>query len=655
MSSFTIGLSGLSVNQTLMDLTGQNVANASDPTYHAQDAILAPVTDGTPVGAGVSIEQVRRLISSALEAALNNNASAQSDTTAQLRTLQQVQSYLASSGTTGTLQSQLETFFNDAQHLSLTPDDLTQRTVVLNDAQTLATQINGTSSAFDQVNADLVQQGGQFVDQVNQLTAQIATLNGRISISPANLGSNNALLDQRDGAIGQLAQLVNVRTLDQGNGQTSVYVGGQPLVIGNQSIAVSSSVNSSNQLVVGSNVSSGPLTNLGGSLGAVLTLRNQLVPDYQNQLNTFTNTLVHALDTIQATGLGLSGPMTTLSSGRAVSSTTVALSQAGLAYPPPAGSLFISVTNLASGQRSTQKINIDPSTNSLQDVAAAIGGIPNLQAVVNNQTGTMTILAAPGFAFDFAGRLSTSPDTQTITGSAIPQISGQYTGTANDTFTYTVVGSGAVGSATNLTLNVSNSAGVLLGSANIGQGYSPGSPLPPVEGVGIALSAGTVNAGDSFSVQTVARPDSAGISAALGLNTFFLGDASSGLQVNPDLLNAPGQFALSGSGAVGDDTNLQRIIALSDQPVLAGNTQTMSQYLIGFLGTVADNISNLNQQNTAQQSVGQTLRSQQQTVSGVDPNEQLVKLLQYQQGYQMASKFISVVNQSLADLFNVVT
>jgi flagellar hook-associated protein 1 len=81
----------------------------------------------------------------------------------------------------------------------------------------------------------------------------------------------------------------------------------------------------------------------------------------------------------------------------------------------------------------------------------------------------------------------------------------------------------------------------------------------------------------------------------------------------------------------------------------------MSQYLIGFLGTVADNISNLNQQNTAQQSVGQTLRSQQQTVSGVDPNEQLVKLLQYQQGYQMASKFISVVNQSLADLFNVVT
>src|SRR4051812_35355514 len=119
MSSFSIGLSGISVNQTLMDLTGQNVTNASDPAYHRQDAILAELTNGTQIGTGVEISQVRRLISNALETAINNNTSTLGDATRQLQTLQHVQTYLAPGSTAGSLQSLLETFFNDAQQLSL--------------------------------------------------------------------------------------------------------------------------------------------------------------------------------------------------------------------------------------------------------------------------------------------------------------------------------------------------------------------------------------------------------------------------------------------------------------------------------------------------------------------------------------------------------
>src|SRR5207244_3165776 len=160
-----------------------------------------------------------------------------------------------------------------------------------------------------------------------------------------------------------------------------------------------------------------------------------------------------------ARGLGLSGPSTVLYGQRAVSATTVPLAQAGLAFPPRAGTLSISVTDLATGQRTLHQVNVDPSTQSLQALATAISAIPRLQAIADSQTGKLTLLAQPGFGFDFAGRLSTAPDSQAITGTATPTVGGSYSGAANDAFTFTVVGSGTVGASNNLTLEARNSAG----------------------------------------------------------------------------------------------------------------------------------------------------------------------------------------------------
>src|SRR5208282_4981078 len=113
----------------------------------------------------------------------------------------------------------------------------------------------------------------------------------------------------------------------------------------------------------------------GGSLGGTLTLYNTTLPGVQTQLNTLTQGIATQIDGIQATGLGLSGPMTALTSQRPVSSTTVPLADANLAYPPTAGDLYVTVTNLATGQRTLHKVSIDPATQSLANVATAISAI----------------------------------------------------------------------------------------------------------------------------------------------------------------------------------------------------------------------------------------------------------------------------------------
>lgn len=652
MSSLSIGATGMSANQSVIDLIGQNITNASNPAYHQQEAILSELAYGNPTGAGVQVDQVQRLIDNALDAAVNGNSSALSSTTQQLQTLQQIQSVLDPSGTTNALDAQLQTFFNDLQQLSTQPDDATQRTVVVNDAQALANTLNSTAAQLDQTSTALTQQGQTLVGQVNQLASQIANVNGQIVAATASGASANALEDNRDGLIGQLAKLVDVRAMPQSNGVTNVLVGGAALVMGTQTTPIQMNVNANNQLVISQPGMTTPMTISGGTLGAVLTLRNQLVPQYQGQLDTFTTALVQAMDSIQATGLGLSGSLTSVMGQRGVTNTTVPLDQAGLALPPQEGTLDISVTDQATGQITNSQINIDPKTQSLQDVANAINAVPHLQAVVNSHNGTLSIVAQAGYSFDFAGQLSSTPDSQTITGTATPQISGSYTGSANDALTYTVTGSGQVGTSSDLNLQVTNSAGTLLGTFNIGQGYSPGSTAGTVDGVNVSMSAGTLNAGDSFTEKVTANPDTAGILTALGINTFFTGSDPSDVQVNSNLLNNPNLLATSATGEPGDATNLQRMIALQNQPVIGG-TQTLSQYLAGFIGGVATQVNNLTTQQSAQQSVGQSLTTQQQAVSGVDPNEELVNLLQYQQGYQMSAEYISVVNQTVQYLFTL--
>src|SRR6478672_4862009 len=135
MDSFSIGVSALAVSQQLINLTGQNVANASTPGYHRQVASLAPLqTDQT--GEGVTVTGVRREVSAPLETALLNNTFEAQNTTTQLNNLRQVQAYLAPGS--GGIDSLLSNFFNQVKQLAASPTDQAQRSVVLNTASNLA-------------------------------------------------------------------------------------------------------------------------------------------------------------------------------------------------------------------------------------------------------------------------------------------------------------------------------------------------------------------------------------------------------------------------------------------------------------------------------------------------------------------------------------
>lgn len=656
MSLFTVGLSALDTSQALLNLIGNNLANANTPGYHNQ---VADLTEAYPtqianisVGSGVQIADTRRILDNPLETAITNQTFSLADTTAQLNTLQQAQTQLSPSS--GSIGDDIEQFFNDVNQLATNPSDTTQRNVVVGDAQNLANTFNSLSGSLTQLQNGLDSQLNTSVSDINSLAQRIAQLNDEIQKASANGSTPNDLLDQRGQLINQLAGEINVQVLPANLNQVNVMAGGTPLVIGNENNTLKYSIAAGNQGQVTATGNPKPLTVTGGTVSGLLSARNQSLADVQTQLNTLAGAVAQQIDNVQATGLGLSGPSTLLAGTRGVTNVNAPLDKAGLAFPPQAGTLYVSVTNLSTGTRTLTPVNIDPSTQSLNDVASALSAVPNVQAVTDPKTGLLQVLAKPGYAFDFAGRLPSSPDTSGYTGTATPQVGGQYTGTNNDTYTFQVVGSGTVGVTPNMQLQVKDSAGNSLATLNVGQGYTPGTPLTVANGITVQLASGTANNGDTFSTPVVAQPDTSGILTSLGLGTFFTGSTAADIAVQPDLLNNPNLLAASRNGDSGDNSNLTRLAALQTQPVLANGTQTLTQGFNTIVGGVATQVQALTTQQTSQQALGQQLQTQQQNISGVDTNEALVNLMSYQQMFQTASEYVGTVNTALQSLYLMV-
>lgn len=652
MTNFSTGLSALTTSQRLMDLVGQNLANVNTPGYRRQSAILASLYVGNRAGSGVEIQRVRHTRDGILEAAITRSTSESGNLTSQLGTLRQIETLLAPGE--GSLNGLLEKFFNQLEQLAGTPSDVSQRRVVLSTASGLANRFNGLANDLGRLRDGLDAQARAQVGEINTLAPEIARLNEQIHHQEVQGYPANDLRDRRDQLINQVAGIANVQTVEMPFGQTTVLVAGVAIVVGNQSTSLQSGLDAAGNLIVTAAGSSEPLTVTGGRLAGTLQTRNQVLPGFQNNLDTLARTFAHKMNQVQATGLGLSGPFSFLSGSQGVSNPTVPLSQAGLPFPPQAGSLFVTVTETATGRRTLTEVPINPATQSLQDIATAISGVSGVQAVVDPQTGTLKVLSQAGYTFDFTGRVATAPTTTAITGTTTVKVGGSYTGTVNDTLTYRVVGSGTVGVTPNLRMEVRNSAGTLLSTLNVGQGYEPGSDLQVGNGVTVQLASGTVNNNDNFTVRVVAQSDTAGLLPALGINSFFVGDRASTLSVRSDLAANPDLLAGSLSGQPGDGANLRRMAAQRDVKVMANGTQSFREFTSAMVGDAGARVQDVSRRYSAQELLAERLDAEFQSISGVDPNEEMVALLQFQRSFEMAARYIRVVDETLSELLNLV-
>jgi flagellar hook-associated protein 1 FlgK len=415
IGALNVGQTALAVNSATLQVTGNNIANAGNANYTRETSDVTANADqemqpGVFVGTGVDLSGVQRQVDESLQARLDSaNSDYQAATTSQ-NWSGQIQSIFNALGTSN-LDTAMSSFYGSFSTLASNPQDSAQRQEVIQAGVSLASEFNSVGGQLQDLQQNIGQQLTSLTGSANTLASQIASLNQQISTSNgggASPGGNNALLDQRDALVGQLSQLANVQTVNQGNGTVNVYLGSEPLVMGTSSRGLTVTPVTVNgeptyQLNFASDGATATVTS--GQIGALLTSQTQ-ANSVTGQLNTLAAGVINAVNTIHASGQGTSG-FTSVTATNQVLDSTAALNStgAGLAFPPQNGSFVVHVTNAATGLSSSTLVQVNltgsGSDTTLNSLATSLNAISGVQASISG--GYLTIATtAPNTQITFS-------------------------------------------------------------------------------------------------------------------------------------------------------------------------------------------------------------------------------------------------------------
>lgn len=315
----SLGMRAMNANYAALQATGHNIANANTEGYSRQSAQLETAggqfSGAGFFGRGVNVSTMARAHSEFLtrEAATSRSIAASDEArSAQLQLLEKV----FGTGEDGLGYAAGE-MFNAFVDVANKPQDSSARQVVLARAAELASRFRSAGEQIDSLQQGVTLDLKATVGNVNQLAQQIASLNQKIAAVRGTGQPPNDLLDQRDLAINQLSEYVQVSTIGADDGTTSVFIGGgQRLVLGTEVTKLTTLADPFDPLRVtlglvepgGQRRALGESMVGGGSLAGLLRVQNHDLVDARNLIGQMASAISGRVNEQQALGLDLRQP-----------------------------------------------------------------------------------------------------------------------------------------------------------------------------------------------------------------------------------------------------------------------------------------------------------------------------------------------------------
>lgn len=419
-----IGQSGLAAAQIGLQIAGNNIANASTPGYSRQVGILSPIRGdsslpGMNVGRGVLMKDIRRQVDDALQQRLWGASSDESAAQAYQSILSQVESALGELGSND-LSSEMAAFFRTwSERANQTQANGT----VVQQGQKLADFLHRLRSDLLGQRQSLDAGLGAQVERANQLIQSIADLNGAIADAEVTGGTASSLRDQRDQAITDLSQLMDVHVVEQSRQGVDVLVGSIPVVSAGTPHPIElrrTVVNGQVSAKVVISRDSQELDISSGQIGAALSGRTDVIDSVLTTLDTVAGQLAFEVNKLHATGTNLQGlTATTGTVPLTLTERTLALNDpdnqsiANLPYSAANGSFDVIVRERATGATHTVRVRVDldgvdntgqPGTSndaSADTIRAALDAVDGIAATFTPD-GKLQVSADAGFDFSFA-------------------------------------------------------------------------------------------------------------------------------------------------------------------------------------------------------------------------------------------------------------
>lgn len=323
-SALSIAKSSLGVIQTQMALASSNIANADDTNYTTKTALQSSVVNSTQ-SAGVTIDGIvskvdANLVRSIVGATSDKFGSA---TTADyLQNLSNVLGTLSSDGSGDTLATYLSAVESDFDSLATTPESTTLANQLVSDLDDVAAMLQEASTNVQTLRSNADSEIGNAVDAVNDALYEIDAYNKAIANAQATGQSTADLEDQRTAALQTVAQNMSVSYFTDSSGVMYVSTSSGQLLVGSTVHELNFTEHTGTMqstdtyapptgTLSGVTVDGTDITSSinGGTIGALLDLRDQTLPDVQDQLDTLAADVITTLNTVAGT-YGLTDLMT---------------------------------------------------------------------------------------------------------------------------------------------------------------------------------------------------------------------------------------------------------------------------------------------------------------------------------------------------------
>jgi flagellar hook-associated protein 1 FlgK len=402
-SSLQIASTALDAISQALGVDQSNIANASTPGYAAQSANILPIGPSATGGDGndfIEVSSTGNAFTDAAVRAASTAASASSTQVAQLGPIDQLFDITGGSGILAAFQ-QFSTAFSN---LAVTPNDPAAGAEALTAAGNVATAFGSVAANLDSQNTQLNSSIQNTTADINTLSADISRLNIGIVASPQEDPTTDASLRSD---LDQLSSLVDITVNTEPDGSVSVLAGGQlPLVIGDQSYALSTDPTQAPGLQVTSAAGGNSPAAFSGQLGALLQTQNDTIAPLLG-------------------GNGQTGSLNTLAAGFAslvntlLSSGTTAAGAAGVP---------IFTYDLADPTDAARSLALDPAVTPAQLGLASTGPPPESNGVANQ----LAALAGSSAAANQIGGLSAEGLFASIAASVGQQLSDANTNSTTD-------------------------------------------------------------------------------------------------------------------------------------------------------------------------------------------------------------------------------
>ncbi len=295
-----LGKRSLNANTTALTTIGHNLANSGTEGYSRQRVRLGtvnPMTDPSfarperagQIGQGVEVSSIERIKDNLLETRIISNSDEVGFWKTKDSYLYMTEKVYNEVGDSS-VRSQLDGFWESFQELSINPELLASKQVVVKRSETLLDSINTRFKGLKEIQTMINDDVKVTVGQVNGLLNNIKDLNEQI-VKVEAMGDNpNDLLDKRDLLVKELSENIEITVDNRDPNEFSIHTKGMHLIQGG---IVSGLKAEPNQFNEGFNditweYNGEKVNPVGGKLAALIELRDTDLREEIQQLDTMT-------------------------------------------------------------------------------------------------------------------------------------------------------------------------------------------------------------------------------------------------------------------------------------------------------------------------------------------------------------------------------